>query len=94
MTDCRFRKIPPAPEMFDELNSDPWYSIEEHDVFPETFGAFFFPDPKSREIFLQWHKDLVTPEFWQHTRQTIIEGGQEDVFPYPAKRRFVNRFPE
>ena len=94
MTDCRFRKIPPATEMFDELSSDPWYSIEEHDVFPETFGAFFFPDPKSREIFLQWHKDLVTPEFWQHTRQTIIEGGQEDVFPYPAKRRFVNRFPD
>ena len=22
--------------------------------------------------------------------QTIIDGGQQDVFPYPVKRRFIN----
>jgi isocitrate dehydrogenase kinase/phosphatase len=93
MTDCNFLRIPPAPGgMLDEMNSDPWYSIEEHDVFPETFGSFFFPNPKLRKTFLRWHADLVTPEYWQRTRQTIIEGGQADVFPYPDKRRFVNRF--
>ncbi len=93
MTDCNFRRIPPAPGgILDEMNSDPWYSIEEHDVFPETFGSFFFPNPTLRKTFLRWHADLVTPEYWQRTRQTIIEGGQADVFPYPDKRRFVNRF--
>lgn len=93
ITDCNFRHIPPAPGgMLDEMNSEPWYSIEEHDVFPETFGSFFFPDPKARKTFLRWHQDLVTPEYWQNIRQTILEGGQEDVFPYPEKRRFVNRF--
>jgi isocitrate dehydrogenase kinase/phosphatase len=92
MTDCNFRRIPPAPGIQDEMNSEPWYSIEEHDVFPETFGAFFFPDLKARKTFLRWHQDLVTAEYWQKTRQTILEGGQADVFPYPEKRRFVNRF--
>lgn len=92
LVDCRFRRIPPAPGIQDEMNSEPWYSIEEHDVFPETFGSFFFPDPKARKTFLRWHPQLVTAEYWQQTRQTIIEGGQADVFPYPEKRRFVNRF--
>jgi len=92
MVDCRFRRIPPAPGIQDEMNSEPWYSIEEHDVFPETFGSFFFPDQQARKTFMRWHAELVSPVYWQNTRQTIIEGGQADVFPYPEKRRFVNRF--
>jgi isocitrate dehydrogenase kinase/phosphatase len=92
MSDCNFRRIPPSPCIQDEMNPEPWYSIEEHDVFPETFGSFFFPDAKARKMFLRWHQELVTPEFWQRTRQTIIEGGQADVFPYPEKRRFVRKF--
>lgn len=92
MTDCTFRQIPPAADFQDEINDEPWFSIQEHDVFPETFGSFFFPNPEARKIFLRWHAPLVTAEFWQNTRQTIIQGGQADVFPYPEKRRFVNRF--
>jgi isocitrate dehydrogenase kinase/phosphatase len=89
MTDCNFRKIPPAPDIVDEMSSEPWYSMEEHDVFPETFGSFFFPDQKSREFFYQYHKELVEPEFWNSKKNTILEGGQADVFPYPHKRRFA-----
>jgi isocitrate dehydrogenase kinase/phosphatase len=92
MTDCNFRQIPPAADFQDEINDEPWYSIHEHDVFPETFGSFFFPNPEARKTFLRWHADLVTAGYWQKTQQTIIEGGQADVFPYPEKRRFVNRF--
>lgn len=88
MTECHFREIPPARDMLDELSTEPWYSIEEQDVFPETFGSFFFPDPQAREIFYQHHRALVTARYWQKARQTIIDGGQADVFPYPDKRRF------
>ncbi len=91
MTECNFRKIPPASEMQDEMSTEPWYSIQENDVFPETFGAFFFPDPQARQLFYRKHRELVTAEYWIKTRQTIIEGGQQDVFPYPEKRRFGNR---
>jgi len=88
MTECNFRKIPPARDFMDEMSTEPWYSTDENDVFPETFGSFFFPDPKARELFYRNHKDLVTAEYWQETQKTIDEGGQQDVFPYPAKRRF------
>jgi len=90
MTECRFRSIPPAPGMVDEMSIDPWYSIEENDVFPETFGSFFFPQPEARSLFYRKHRELVNPEFWKKTQQTIIEGGQQDVFPYPIKRRFAS----
>ncbi len=88
MTECHFRKIPPARDISDEMSTEPWYSIAEHDVFPETFGSFFFPQADARQLFYRNHRELVTAEFWNHTRQTIIDGGQQDVFPYPAKRRF------
>lgn len=93
MTDCRFRNIPPAGNIQDEMSTEPWYSIEEDDVFPETFGSFFFPNPESRQVFFRNHSDLVTAHYWQETRQTIIDGGQQDVFPYPTKRRFISRPP-
>jgi isocitrate dehydrogenase kinase/phosphatase len=92
MTECNFRRIPPARDELDEMSVEPWYSVQESDVFPETFGSFFFPDPEAREFFLLHHGDLVNPEFWKKTRETIIEGGQADVFPYPRKRRFSHRY--
>jgi isocitrate dehydrogenase kinase/phosphatase len=93
MTECNFRKIPPAREIDDEMSTEPWYSIDENDVFPETFGSFFFPNKDARKLFYRNHRALVTAEFWQHMRQTIIAGGQQDVFPYPVKRRFINKYP-
>jgi len=91
MQECNFRHIPPARDIVDEMAIDPWYSIAENDIFPETFGSFFFPDPKARKLFYRHHHDLVTVDFWKATRQTIIDGGQQDVFPYPSRRRFINR---
>jgi len=91
MRECNFRQIPPAPDILDEMSTEPWYSIEDNDVFPETFGSFFFPDPQARKQFFRHHHELVTAEFWKKTRQTIIDGGQQDVFPYPEERRFINK---
>jgi isocitrate dehydrogenase kinase/phosphatase len=91
MRECNFRQIPPAQDILDEMSAEPWYSIEDNDVFPETFGSFFFPDPQARKQFFRHHSDLVTAEFWKKTRQTIIDGGQQDVFPYPEQRRFINK---
>lgn len=88
MTECQFRHLPPAGGEMDELAAEPCFSIEEHDVFPETFGSFFFPDPQLRKIFLRHHHDLVTPGFWQQTRDLLARGGQSDVYPYAEKLRF------
>ncbi len=92
MTECNFRRLPPASDIMDEMSTEPWYSIEENDVFPETFGSFFFPRADDRQLFFRNHRELVTPEFWRKARDTILRGGQQDVFPYPAKRRFAYRY--
>ena len=92
MTDCNFRRVPDSGDYFDELFPEPWFSIRDTDVFPETFGAFFFPKLRLREIFLRKHSDLVSPEFWRETQTLIRNGSQPDVFPYAQKHRFRNRF--
>jgi len=91
MTDCRFRNIPAARCIDDEMSTEPWYSVEENDVFPETFDSFFFPNKKSRELFLKHHHELIEVDYWKTIRETIIKGGQADVFSYSPKMRFGRR---
>jgi isocitrate dehydrogenase kinase/phosphatase len=91
MLDCRFRRIPPAPNEEAELSGEPWYSVAPGDVFPEQFAPFLLGDPRIRAALLRQHADLLTPEFWQVRQDRIRAGIMEDVFPYPLERRFVNR---
>lgn len=92
ITDCNFRHIPPALNYEDEISNTPWYSIGQHDVFPESFGPFFFADQQDLDLFKTDHADLLDPDWWNSMKDTILAGGQADVFPYPVKRRFSIRF--
>ena len=74
------------------ISDTPWYSVEENDVFPETFGPFFFADRDDMEEFRKNHAELMTAEWWRKTQNAILANNLPDVFPYPAKRRFVNRY--
>jgi len=92
ITECNFRRIPPARDYEDVMSDVPWYSVEEHDVFPESFGPFFFASEKDMKIFKQDHAELMTPAWWNQVKQNIIDGDMADVFPYPKKRRFKYRY--
>ncbi len=94
ITECNFRKVPPARDYDDMMSDEPWYSVEENDVFPETFGPFFFPDSKDMAIFKKDHADLMTAAWWKQVKENILSGNQADVFPYPEKRRFKHRYHE
>jgi isocitrate dehydrogenase kinase/phosphatase len=91
ITECNFRKVPPARDYDDMMSDTPWYSVEEHDVFPETFGPFFFSDPKDMAYFKRDHKDLMDPAWWKQVKDNILNGSQQDIFPYAVKKRFRNR---
>lgn len=91
MTDCNFRNLPPTDSYFDDLADEPVYSVQEHDVFPETFANFFCPNPAQRSLFMSKNADLVEPGFWRETQQKIRDGKRPDVYPYPAKVRFRRR---
>ncbi len=92
MTECNFRRIPPAPNPEAEMSGEPWYSVGRHDIFPEEFGTFLLSDPDTRRAFLRHHADLLAPEFWQEIKQKIADGLVPDFFPYPGDIRFGNVF--
>ena len=70
------------------MSAEPWYSIGAHDVFPEQFEKFLVSDARAREIFLEYHRDLMDPGFWAGKQRMINEGREEHVFPYPEESRF------
>ena len=91
LTDCNFRRIPPAPNEDMEMSGEPWYSVAKNDVFPEEWGTFLLGQPKIRKAFLKYHRDLLDVDFWQKTQEIIRRRELEDFFPYPQDLRFCNR---
>jgi len=94
MTDCNFRRIPPAPDFETEMSGEVWYAVARNDVFPEEFATFLLASPVVRKIFLRHHADLLSPKFWQEAQQKIRAGHVEDFFPYPQELRFGNSRPD
>ncbi|MFN4238579.1 MAG: bifunctional isocitrate dehydrogenase kinase/phosphatase [Vogesella sp.] len=93
MTDCNFRRIPPAPNPEMELSGEVWYPVARGDVFPEEFATFLLGDPAIRRTFLHYHRDLLDVSFWQQRQQRIRDGIIEDFYPYPVEMRFCQRYP-
>ncbi len=92
MTDCNFRRIPPAPNPEMEMSGEPWYSVGRNDVFPEEFASFLLTSPKIRQSFMKHHADLLDAAFWRDAQESIRRGEVRDFFPYPEAFRFCNAF--
>ncbi len=88
LTNCNFRKIPAPRNEEEEMSSTPWYTVGQHDIFPEEFDTFLLTDPKVRKIFLELHADLLDADYWKGIQDRIKAGHVEDVFPYPQAMRF------
>jgi isocitrate dehydrogenase kinase/phosphatase len=87
LTECRFRRLPQATSDEDELSAEPWFSVGEHDIFPEEFVPFLLPPGRLRDVFLDAHADLLDPAWWQAVQARQHAGELVDTFPYPAARR-------
>jgi len=94
MEDCNFRKIPEPQNMQQIMASEPWYSIDERDVFPEEFLTFVSSRPDRRALFKRHHGDLLEIEYWKTTQQRIRQGKYADVFPYAQEIRFKNIYSD
>jgi isocitrate dehydrogenase kinase/phosphatase len=82
LTDCRFRRKPPAVSYEDELASEPWYFVAENDIFPEEFESFLGLTDKLKAVFLEHHADLLSVNFWRQTQEKIRAGTPIHVYPY------------
>jgi len=87
LTECRFRAMPEATDPSQELSAEPWFSVGEHDVFPEEFASFLVPEGPLREIFLDAHAELMQPEWWRSIQQRLRSGEIFDTYPYREERR-------
>lgn len=90
LTDCNFRKIPKSRGYDDEMASEPWYFVGDHDIFPEEFRTFLRMPPALKEAFEQNHGDLFDVTFWKDMQNRISSGEVIHIFPYKQKKRFIN----
>ncbi len=88
ITEVAFKRIPPAASYEEELAAEPYWRVDEGDVFPEQFECFLVANPRAREIFYEYHRDLLDPAFWAAKQARWRKGVLEDVFPYPEEIRF------
>jgi isocitrate dehydrogenase kinase/phosphatase len=93
LSECRFRKIPPAMSEEDELAAEPWFHVGEQDVFPEEFGSFLVPPGHLRDAFLGAHRDLLQLDFWLGVQRRLATGEIVDVFPYRREARLQRNEP-
>ena len=91
LTSCRFRKLPPAYEYENEMASEPWFFVDENDVFPEEFQKFLGLRPSLREVFFKHHKDLFEVSFWQQAQQMIQAGELPHIYPYTRDCRLKRK---
>ncbi|MEQ4676408.1 bifunctional isocitrate dehydrogenase kinase/phosphatase [Providencia vermicola] len=94
MTEVNFRHIPEAQYPEQELSGEPWYSIGEHDVFPEEFASFICQNRQIRDYLQQHHADLFSADYWQKRQKRILNGHVEDVYAYREELRFCYQFNE
>jgi isocitrate dehydrogenase kinase/phosphatase len=91
LTDCNFREIPQARSFDDEFEAQPWYFVDERDIFPVEFKTFLGLSGQLMNIFEAAHQDLFEVEFWQKMQARHRAGETIDIFPYPHSKRLLYR---
>jgi isocitrate dehydrogenase kinase/phosphatase len=91
LTDVRFRALPAARSDEDEMAADPWFSVNEGDVFPEEFLPFLVSPGTLRDAFMDVHQDLFGVAFWRGMQERQQAGEVPDFYPYPRSRRLRPR---
>ena len=86
ITDCRFREMPQATNLEDEMRSESWFYVADNDVFPETFINFLSFSDEQRAAFMKFHGEILTADFWRHVQQRIMDGEVLEVLPYHPHR--------
>jgi isocitrate dehydrogenase kinase/phosphatase len=82
VTECNFRKLPRARSIEEEMQSEAWFFVDDDDVFPEQFISFLGLEPDQLEVFMEYHGDLLTPEFWREMKRRHEAGEVVEVLPY------------
>lgn len=85
MTECRFRHLPEADDDMLEFHDEPWFSVDDNDVFPEQFSRFMPLGPDRIRMLRAVHGELFDPAWWQDVQRRLAAGEALDVPPYDVE---------
>ncbi|MFQ5351064.1 MAG: isocitrate dehydrogenase kinase/phosphatase-domain containing protein, partial [Thermoanaerobaculia bacterium] len=66
---------------------EPWFSVNDEDVFPEEFPSFLGLDGELFETFCRHHGDLFDTRFWREAQRRNRQGEVLEFFPYSDRRK-------
>lgn len=85
----------PEPKTEEQIYaSEPWYTVNPGDVFPEELAIFALANPTYKTLFKKHHEDLLSAPYWQQAQSNVANGVIEDVYPYPTEMRFCHHYSE
>jgi isocitrate dehydrogenase kinase/phosphatase len=87
LTDCRFRRLPVATHPDDEMGDEPWFGVDDADIFPEEFRRFLGLPAELRRVFEDHHGDLFDVGFWLGMQQRLAGGEVISIIPYSPRCR-------
>jgi isocitrate dehydrogenase kinase/phosphatase len=87
LTSCHIKKLPRSSGYDDEMDAEPWFYVDENDVFPEEFRRFLGLPGPLQEVFLTHHADLFEVDFWLNAQRAIQAGELPHIFPYAESCR-------
>lgn len=90
MTEMNFRKIPEPLYPEQEMADEPWYSVAEHDVFPEEFRHFLCNDPVIKNILKCTMLIYLVQNIGNLYKKKYVRVHSR-CFAYPVKQRFCQR---
>lgn len=90
LTECRFRRLPEAPDESLELFAEQSISVAENDIFPEQFPIFMGLNQQQLTWFREDHADLMRASWWKSTQERIQEQGDAgQIVPYQRAHALV-----
>ncbi|MCA6406376.1 MAG: bifunctional isocitrate dehydrogenase kinase/phosphatase, partial [Cytophagales bacterium] len=84
LVDCTFKDIPKARDDDEEMSAEPWYAVNENDIFPQELVKFLLPAGPLRDRFAIDHQELYTATFWNRLKSLHQNGEVVDIQPYVA----------
>ena len=87
LPECNFRRLPPASSYDDELAAEPWFHVNEGDIFPEEFTHFLGLSSDLKTSFTRYHGDLFATSYWRETQERLKSGEMVHIFPYRRSQR-------
>ena len=62
------------------MSAEPWYSVNENDIFPEELKKFITEPGPLRDAFMEAHDDLFEVDFWRDMQARQRVGEIMDVY--------------